>query len=258
MRHGADDPVPRRDERRIHRVLAKLIACLDDVRREQLDGLLFLVTPLAEGRNEILSLAERLSRFVTRRWQHQRDVNLRIHRDALTGVYNRAFFDSQFTLELERARRTNSPLTLVIVDLDRFKNVNDSLGHQIGDRVLRMVARRLQEELRRIDHICRIGGEEFALILPDTNLAAAREVMTRLLKAPFEEEVAFQGEVIRLNVTSSYGGVTFPDAGTDAFELYRKADAMLYLSKDLGRNQCHFWSSEGDHIQLLPGRTAAG
>ena len=176
-----------------------------------------------------------------------------INTDALTGLYNRAFFDSQFTIELERARRTNNPLTLVIADLDHFKTVNDQLGHHAGDTTLQMVARRLQEELRRIDLICRIGGEEFALVLPDTSLEAGKEVMSRLLNAPFCEGLLHEGERLDLTVTFSFGAVTFPEAGSDAFELYRKADAMLYLSKDLGRNQCHFWNSEGDHQQLLPG-----
>ncbi len=215
-------------------------------------GLLFLVAHEDWGRSPLLRLAKRLSRFVTRRWQHQREVNLRIHTDSLTRVYNRAFFDSQFTLELERAKRSDQPLSLVICDLDHFKSINDRFLHHNGDRVLKMVARRLREELRRIDHVCRIGGEEFALILPDTSHDAAIEVMDRLVKSPFTEEIIHQGELINLSVTFSYGAVTFPDAGTDAFELYRKADAMLFLSKDLGRNQCHFWSSEGDHIQLLP------
>jgi len=215
-------------------------------------GLLFLVAHEDWGKSPLLRLAKRLSRFVTRRWQHQREVNQRIHTDSLTRVYNRAFFDSQFTLELERARRSDQPLSLVICDLDHFKSINDRFLHHNGDRVLKMVARRLREELRRIDHVCRIGGEEFALILPDTSHEAAREVMDRLVKSMFTEEIIHQGELINLSVTFSYGVVTFPDAGSDAFELYRKADAMLFLSKDLGRNQCHFWSSEGDHIQLLP------
>ncbi|MCP4292340.1 MAG: GGDEF domain-containing protein [bacterium] len=218
-------------------------------------GLLFLVAHEDWGRSPLLRLAKRLSRFVTRRWQHQREVNLRIHTDSLTKVYNRAFFDQQFTLELERARRTEQPLSLIICDLDHFKSVNDRFQHHNGDRVLKMVARRLRDELRRIDHVCRIGGEEFALILPDTPLSAAQEVMERLVNASFEEEIVHQGELIQLSVTFSFGAVTFPDAGSDAFELYRKADAMLFLSKDLGRNQCHFWNSEGDHVQLLPNPT---
>ncbi len=215
-------------------------------------GLLFLVAHEDWGRSPLLRLAKRLSRFVTRHWQHQHEVNQRIHTDSLTKVYNRAFFDNQFTLELERARRSDQPLSLVICDIDHFKSVNDRFMHHNGDRVLKMVARRLREELRRIDHVCRIGGEEFALILPDTPHEAAREVMDRLVNATFKEEIVHNGELINLDVTFSFGAVTFPDAGADAFELYRKADAMLFLSKDSGRNQCHFWSSEGDHSQLLP------
>ncbi len=215
-------------------------------------GLLFVVAHEEWDRNPLLRLAKRLSQFVTVRWQHQREVNQRIHTDSLTRVNNRAFFDNQFTLELERSRRSSQPLSLVICDIDHFKNINDRYLHHNGDRVLTMVARRLREELRRIDHVCRIGGEEFALILPDTSHEAAREVMERLVNSAFTEEVLHDGKMIELEVTFSYGAVTFPDAGTDAFELYRKADAMLFLSKDLGRNQCHFWSSEGDHIQLLP------
>jgi diguanylate cyclase (GGDEF)-like protein len=223
-----------------------------DISSAQESGLLFLVSPDNLGRDATLRMAERLSRFVSRRWRHQREVNQRIHVDGLTGAFNRAFFDSQFTLELERARRSEVPLTLVIADLDKFKRTNDTYGHPGGDAVLRMVARRLQEELRRIDHICRIGGEEFALILPDTSQEAAQEVLGRLLDSRFQTEFAYEGKTIEISVTFSYGAVTFPAAGSDPFELYRKADGMLFLSKDLGRNRCHFWSSEGDHIQLLP------
>ncbi|MBM4130555.1 diguanylate cyclase [bacterium] len=215
-------------------------------------GLLYLSATGEWGRETPLHLAERLSRFVTRRWQSQRDVNLRIHRDGLTGVFNRAFFDSQFPLELERARRAQGPLTLVIADLDHFKAVNDRYGHPAGDRVLRMLARRLQEELRRIDHVCRVGGEEFALILTDTPAEAAHEVVGRLLDADYTEVVAEDGQRIPLRVTFSAGAVTFPGAGLDPFELYRKADAMLYLSKDLGRDQCHFWDNDGQHLRLVP------
>jgi len=215
-------------------------------------GLLFLITSDDRGRDPMLQMAERLSRFVTRRWRHQQEVNQRIHVDGLTGVYNRAFFDSQFTLELERARRSENPLTLIIADLDKFKAINDTHGHPAGDAALRMVARRLLEELRRIDHICRIGGEEFALILPDTSQEAAQEVMGRLLDSKFTTSVSSGSETIDVKVTFSFGAVTFPAAGADPLELYRKADAMLFLSKDLGRHRCHFWNNDGDHLQLLP------
>lgn len=215
-------------------------------------GLLYLVAHEEWGKEPLLRLAKRLSRFVTRRWQHQREVNQRIHTDSLTHVYNRAFFDNQFTLELERARRSERPLSLVICDIDHFKKINDRFQHHNGDRILQMVARRFQEELRRIDHICRIGGEEFALILPETSHADVTEAMDRLVNASFREEIIHQGELVDVDVTFSFGVATFPEAGTDAFELYRKADAMLFLSKDLGRNQCHFWNPQGDHLQLRP------
>ncbi len=215
-------------------------------------GLLYLTAAGDWGREPLLRLAERLSRFVTRRWQNQREVNLRIHKDGLTGAFNRAYFDSQFPIEIERARRSQGPLTLVLADLDHFKGVNDRYGHQAGDRVLRMMARRLQEALRRIDHVCRVGGEEFALILPDTPAEAAHEVVGRLLDADYLETVDEDGQSRSARVTFSAGAVTFPGAGLDPFELYRKADAMLYLSKDLGRDQCHFWDTEGHHLRLTP------
>jgi diguanylate cyclase (GGDEF)-like protein len=224
----------------------------DNGAAHQESGLLFMVTGHEEGRDELLSLAQRLSRFVTRRWQQQQEMNQRIHVDSLTRVFNRGYFDSQFTLELERARRSEVPLSLVIADLDLFKGVNDTYGHQSGDVVLRMAARRLQEELRRIDHVCRIGGEEFALILPATSQEAAQEVVGRLLDSDFSCRVFHDGSEVDLKVTFSFGAVSFPSAGSDPFELFRKADTMLYLSKDIGRNRCHFWNSDENHTQLLP------
>lgn len=215
-------------------------------------GLLYVTASTDWGREALLRLAERLSRFVTRRWQSQREVNLRIHKDGLTGVFNRAYFDSQFPLELERARRSGGPLTLVITDLDHFKAINDRYGHPAGDRILKMMARRWQDALRRIDHVCRIGGEEFALILTDTPAEAAHEVVGRLLDADYFETVEQDGHSHQLRVTFSAGAITFPAGGTDPMELYRKADHVLYVSKDLGRDQCHFWDSEGQHLRLTP------
>lgn len=215
-------------------------------------GLFFLVAREPWEKDAMLKLARRLTAFVSRRWQRQTEVNRRIHRDRLTGVYNRAYFDDQFTLELERARRSETPLTLVIADLDHFKQVNDRYGHQVGDLALQRVAQRLQRQLRRIDSICRIGGEEFGLILPHTSEAAARDVIQRLLNEDPLEEFHYLDDDLSIPLTFSYGTATFPDGGSDPFELYRKADAMLFLSKDKGRNQCFMWNAGGDHQQLVP------
>ncbi len=217
-------------------------------------GLLYVVAGGDWTTEALLQLAQRLSTFVSRRWRCQRDVNRRVLTDSLTGIHNRAFFDSQFPLELERSRRGGFPLTLVIGDLDRFKSINDTHGHQCGDLVLREVARQVQGMLRRIDYVCRIGGEEFALVLPLTSLEEAREVLGRMIGRPFRVALPPELGVGVLGVTMSYGAVTFPEAGASAGELHRKADSMLYRAKELGRNRCCLWYLDGRHQQLLPAR----
>jgi len=219
-------------------------------------GLLF-VSAAGRERDQLLVLAHRLSTFVTRRWRCQRDVNRRVLTDSLTGIRNRAFFDSQFPLELERARRGNFPLTLAIGDLDHFKTINDTYHHQCGDAVLRSVAHQLQDALRRIDYVCRIGGEEFALILPYTSQREARDVLGRLAGRPLTVVVPPEYGAATVTVTMSYGAVTFPDAGNSAGELHRKADSMLYRAKELGRNRCCFWIAPGRHQLLMPHRARA-
>ncbi len=215
-------------------------------------GLLVAASRREVPRGDLLALARRLAGFVTRRWRRTWDLNQRIHTDSLTGVRNRAFFDAQFALELERARRSRSPLTLVLADLDHFKRVNDRHGHPVGDRVLAMVAQALQDELRRVDHVCRIGGEEFALILPDTSHRQAREAVARVMRRLDAVGLSLPGRDRPLQVTLSCGVATFPEAGGDSYDLFRKADAMLYRSKRMGRHRCHFWNRHGEPTMLLP------
>jgi len=215
-------------------------------------GMLYVSAKDDWSPEDLMGLAHRLSSFVTRRWRCQRDVNRRVLTDSLTSIPNRAFFDSQFPLELERARRGGFPLTLVIGDLDHFKNINDTHGHQCGDLVLQGVARQLQTTLRRIDHVCRIGGEEFAFILPYTNLDEAREVLARVAGRFFRITLPPEQGVGVISVTMSYGAVTFPEAGNSTGELHRKADSMLYQAKELGRNRCCLWIDNGRHQQLRP------
>jgi len=215
-------------------------------------GLLFVASHGPLGRDELLRLAMRLSRFVTFCWRQRLEVSMLVHTDSLTGLRNRGFFDMQFPLELERARRRQSPLVLLIGDIDHFKAINDRHGHQAGDRVLRSVARELHDAVRRIDMVSRVGGEEFALVLPDTGREAAMEIVTRLLVriANLRQISPESDEPIR--VTMSFGGVAFPEGGDSVAELYRRADEMLYISKQRGRNRCHFWNPEGDPLLTLP------
>jgi len=208
-------------------------------------GLLYVTGTESWDAETLLKLARRLSVFVSRRWRCQRDVNRRVLTDSLTGVPNRAFFDTQFPLELERVRRSDQPLTLVIGDLDHFKTINDTYGHQCGDLVLRSVARQLLAALRRIDVVCRIGGEEFACILPSTSSEEAREVLARIVGRPFKVNLPPELGVGVLSITVSFGAVTFPQAGSSAGELHRKADALLYQAKERGRNRCCLWTNTG-------------
>jgi len=215
-------------------------------------GLLYVIHTEPIERETLINLALRISRFVTNGWRQTLLMSRLVHTDNLTGVNNRAFFDEQFVLEMERAHRRKSQLVLLLGDIDHFKDVNDRHGHPAGDRVLKAVARELLQGLRRIDLVCRVGGEEFALVLPDTDLEAAHDIVTRIQVRIANLRLTDPGAEEPLRVTISFGGVEYPGAGETPEELYRNADRMLYLSKQRGRNRCHFWNPDGDPILTLP------
>ena len=215
-------------------------------------GLLFLLARENWPQETALRLGSKLSRFVTHRWFVHREVNNKIHIDALTGLFNRGFFNGHFPLLLERAKRNQTPLTLIIADIDLFKSINTDYGLLVGDKVLQMVARRLQEEVRRVDVVCRRGGEEFAIILPETDFEAATEVITRLLNAPFFLRTEYKGKPIQVSVSFSFGVAIFPETGTVSEQLHFQAESCMFLSKDRGRNMCHFHRKNGDHLMVKP------
>jgi diguanylate cyclase (GGDEF)-like protein len=220
--------------------------------RPQEIGLLFLATGSNWSRGSALKLGTQFSRFVTQRWQAQREVDNKVHIDALTGLFNRRFFDAHFPLLLERAKRSQTPLALIVADIDLFKSVNSDHGLLVGDQVLQMVAKRLQEEVRRVDVVCRRGGEEFAIILPEAGLDAAREVITRLLNTSYALQVGEGEEAKSLKITLSFGVTVFPDNGTDEEDLHFQAEAAMFESKNNGRNRCHYWQADGPHLQQKP------
>ena len=215
-------------------------------------GLLYVLSKQERDRDGLIRFGFRLARFVTHGWRQKQRMSRLVHTDALTGVRNRGYFDTQFGLELERARRQDSPLSLLIGDIAHFKDINAHHGHLVGDRVLKSVARELLQGLRRIDLVCRVGGEEFALVLPDTGPDEAREVALRIQVAIANLRMTDPRADVPLRVTISFGGAAFPGAGAQPVELYRKADEMLYLSKQRGRNRCHFWNPDGEPVLSLP------
>ena len=154
--------------------------------------------------------------------------------DPLTGVANRRLFFQRATLELARVRRTQRPAALVSIDIDHFKRVNDLHGHAAGDEVLKMLSRRCSSLLREVDLFARVGGEEFAVLLPETTLAEARGLVDRLREAVAEAFVEVDGQ--RIGCTFSAGvAALHPDGDVDA--CLRRADDLLYRAKHLGRNR---------------------
>ena len=152
--------------------------------------------------------------------------------DALTGLYNRRFLDATLASEFTRAERSQSALSVLMVDIDHFKQFNDTHGHDQGDRVLQMVSRCMRDSVRPFDFACRYGGEEFAAILPGMDGAAARQVAERLRGAVAQTEVDGLHVHISIGVASfPQVSVLFPDA------LIKAADAALYRAKEQGRNR---------------------
>ncbi len=169
---------------------------------------------------------------------HQLEARLRdqADRDPLTGLYNRRYFDAAMAHELARCRREGLPLSLLLIDIDHFKQVNDTHGHQAGDAVLHQLAHLLREHARTADVICRYGGEEFLLLLPGTPQAAAAARAEACREAFARVRVAFDGT--QLSATLSIGVATAEAQATaSAAQVLRHADQALYRAKAAGRNR---------------------
>src|SRR3954447_10013852 len=168
--------------------------------------------------------------------------------DPLTGLRNRRAFEETMKAEVERAKRTHRPLCLLVCDLDHFKLVNDRFGHPTGDSALFRVGQLLSASRREIDPVARTGGEEFALILPETNGQEGYVVAERLREAV---EDAFIEEAIPL--TMSIGVASYPNQGHEPDTLIAAADQALYAAKELGRNRTVVFSDEVSLIAPSPG-----
>ena len=164
-----------------------------------------------------------------------------VYRDELTGLSNFRFFRECLAREIQRGERDNSPLSLVMVDIDNFKAYNDQNGHEAGNQALVSIARLLSDSLRKIDVTARYGGEEFALILPSTSKTGAGQVAERARERI--EKHAFPGEETQPagRLTVSMGVATCPADAREAGSLVRCADGALYVAKSHGRNQIQLY-----------------
>jgi diguanylate cyclase (GGDEF)-like protein/PAS domain S-box-containing protein len=189
---------------------------------------------------------EELERMVTERTSELREAQERAQHladhDALTGLPNRRLLEDRLTQALALSQRNRRQTAVMFVDLDRFKAINDSLGHAVGDVVLKEVARRLVGQLREVDTVCRVGGDEFVVVLPETRRSS--DVAGIAAKIIETLSLPVQAAERELTVTPSIGIAVFPEDGRDTDMLIRNADAAMYHAKESGRARYQFFTEQ--------------
>ena len=171
-----------------------------------------------------------------------RDLETAALYDHLTGLPNRCLIQERMEQQLQISQRDRHPFSIVMIDLDRFKEVNDTLGHHVGDELLTQIGRRFTQMLRQSDTIGRLGGDEFAVILPGTDAGSARRV-TRQLSAALDEPFSLKDAT--LTVDASMGIAAYPQHGNDVAELLRRADVAMYIAKR-NREDCFIYDAKQD------------
>jgi len=218
-----------RDGERVRRgqVLVQLDDALPRAQLRQAEAQLAIARTTLQRNRELVA-----QNFVTQSVVDQAQANV----DGLTGVYNRRFFEKQIAGELDRATRYEKALSVIMLDIDHFKKLNDEFGHLLGDEVLKQVSNIFRTQLRRLDFICRYGGEEFAIILPETGGEDALGVADKVRR--MIEAHSFPG--VPRPVTISLGVAECPAHGVTRDTLVKSADQALYASKLGGRNRVTF------------------
>jgi diguanylate cyclase (GGDEF)-like protein/PAS domain S-box-containing protein len=199
------------------------------------------ISPIKDGAGKIIG-ASKIARDITQMKESQARIQYLAHYDSLTGLPNRTLLADRMKSAIANAARYSYRFALLFVDLDRFKQVNDSLGHEIGDQLLRSVAKRMQGSVRAADTISRVGGDEFIILLsqvPSAEVPAQiAEKLISVVSQPYKIEEH------ELTVTASVGISIYPDDGKDAGSLMRNADASMYSAKEAGRNRYQLHSED--------------
>ncbi|HET9987476.1 MAG TPA: GGDEF domain-containing protein, partial [Kofleriaceae bacterium] len=199
-----------------------------------------LIASLSAKNQALLEMNRELEAKIHERTHELAEANTRLAQlavtDGLTGLYNHRHFHERLSLEVERSQRSGLPLSLLMLDVDHFKQFNDSHGHPAGDEVLRQLARVLADTRRANDVVARYGGEEFAVILVDTAKFTAAKVAERVRERIVAHDFADRSAKSP-PITVSFGVATYPEDGSDAEALVRAADTALYAAKRAGRNR---------------------
>ena len=199
-----------------------------------------LIQTMRDSRNNLTHYIGTFTDLTERKETEER-VKWLAHFDPLTELPNRTLLHIRSNLAISLAQRRHEPLALMFLDLDNFKNVNDSLGHGIGDELLKQFADRLSTSIREQDTISRLGGDEFVMILPGTDTDGAAYLAKRLLGIAARQ---YNIERHEINLTVSIGIAMYPTDGTDFDTLWRSADAAMYRAKQTGRNDYCFFTTE--------------
>ena len=188
----------------------------------------------AEAKRRTVAMSAALLAICIRNAQLFNEVRDNSLRDGLTGCFNRTHAIEVIDTELRRARRSQMPVSLIMFDIDHFKDINDQHGHLCGDAVLAVIGARMRDLLRGSDLKCRYGGEEFLVLLPETALEGAKRVADTLRRELAETSIPWQDQTI--GITASFGVTTALPSEVDSQALIARADAALYRAKDQGRN----------------------
>jgi diguanylate cyclase (GGDEF)-like protein/PAS domain S-box-containing protein len=199
------------------------------------------VSPLRSNEGRIIGFRS-ISRDVTEHKQFEKRLAEMATHDPLTGLPNRLLLSDRFTIALALSRRTRNRLALLMLDLDRFKAVNDSMGHDVGDQLLKAVAKRLLGTMRKSDTVARIGGDEFVLVLPQIPEANEAAKLAQRVLGAFREP--FVCDDRQLRITTSIGVAVYPEHGKDIESLLKNADTAMYWAKEQGRDIYKFYDGE--------------
>lgn len=191
--------------------------------------------------HELSETVENLHQEIKNRRQDQERIYWLAHYDPLTGLPNRTLLAERSRDAIAAAQRSHTPLAVIFLDLDHFKHINDSLGHRVGDALLVAIANRLRALVRENDTVCRLGGDEFILLLPGTSARGAARVADKLLEA---SRKPYQIDTHELTMAPSMGIALFPDDGIDFDTLSQCADVAMYRSKLDGRNTYRFFTPQ--------------
>lgn len=179
---------------------------------------------------------------ITQHKEAEKLIKYQANYDALTGLLNRNLFNDRLANTLTLSQREKKRFALLFIDLDKFKWVNDTFGHRVGDFLLKETATRLTESTRESDSVCRLGGDEFTIILPNLTSGMDAEIIAEKILKKLAQP--YQIEEQEVQISASIGIAVYPEDGTVAEDLYRNADHAMYAAKDAGRNQFSFFTSK--------------